>query len=237
MNTVVSQIIISYLTGLLTVLTPWAVRKFLDYKNRRRPFEKFWKPMFREGLSIITAAEEKESEIKSQVFDFLATSDAEKEFDRVFTGKYWRYTCDALAPDSLGRNLLLVGGPISNEVTKEIWKKADTRYYFEENDIRDKMNPDFSKKPNIENGIVVRDYGIITKCKNPFQQGRSVIVVSGCYGWGTWGSLETLLNPQNLKFLSEKGDLFFQVLVSINVFRKLPQRPILIKDTYISIGG
>lgn len=233
----VSIIIISYLIGLLTLITPWVIKRLLDYKNKLRPIGKFWGPMLNGGLSIITASEEREPEIKSQVFDFLATSDIEKEFDRMFAGKHRLCTCGSLSQDTLKKNMFLVGGPIPNDVTKEVLSSADTRYYFEGNDIRDKMSPDFCKKADIKNGIVVRDYGIITKCKNPFRQDRSVIIGSGCYGWGTWGALEALLNPQNLQFLSGKGDPYFQILVSVNVFRKLPQEPILMKDTYKSIGG
>ncbi|MCL0080194.1 hypothetical protein M1O19_04550 [Dehalococcoidia bacterium] len=233
----VSTIIISYLIGLLTLITPWALKRFLDYKNKDRPIGKFWAPMLNGGLSIITPSEERESDIKSQVFDFLATSDIEKQFDRMFAGKYQRYTCESLSRDILTNNLLLVAGPIPNDVTKEVLERADTRYYFEGNDITDKMNADFCKKADIKNDIIVRDFGIITKCKNPFQKGRSVIIGSGCYGWGTWGALEALLNPQNLQFLSGKHDPYFQILVSVSVFRRLPEEPILIKDTYSPIGG
>lgn len=231
------RIIISYLIGLLTLLTPWSIRKFLYYKNKQRPTGKFWSPMFDKGLSIITATEEKEPEIKSQVFDFLAINDIEKEFHKTFLGKYWRYTCTAISPDALKRNLLLVAGPIPNDITREVLHRVDTRYTFRGNDIINKMDPNFSQKAEIENDIVVRDYGIITRCKNPFHGNRNVIIVSGCYGWGTWGALKALLDPQNLRFLSTKKAPYFQILVSVGVFRKLPQETILKKDTFITIGG
>lgn len=197
---------------------------------------KFWGDMFDGNLSIITASEEREPEIKSQVFDFLALSDAEKEFDRMYPDKYRRYTCTTLLPDTLNKNLLLVGGLIPNDITKEVFHRTDLRYTFQGNDIIDKIDPNFSQKAEIENGIVVRDYGIITKCKNPFCGNRNVIIVAGCYGWGTWGALEALLDSQNLRFLSGKKAPYFQILVSVGVFRKLPQEAILKKDTFITIG-
>ena len=232
-----SIIIMSYLAGLLSLATPWSINRFLNYMNNLRPIGKFWTPMLNGGLSIITAHEEKELEVKSQVFDFLAISDIKKEFDRMFAGKHCLFTCENLSQDALQKNMFLVGGPIPNAVTREVLSNEDIRYYFERNNIKDKMNPDFCKKAVIENNIVVRDYGIITKCENPFRQDRSVIIGSGCYGWGTWSALEALVNPQILQFLYGKGDPYFQILVSVNVFRKLPQEPILMGETYKSIGG
>ncbi len=240
--------VVSYIIGLLTLATPYGVSKFIRWKNTTRPFGRFWSPMVAGGLSIITAAEEREPEIKSQVFDFLAVNDAITKFKTFLGQEFVPFTCDATSTECLSRNLLLVGGPIPNDVSKELMKSPSVRYVFrvndspeslgklEGNDIVDRKDTGFVRRPEFEDSVVKQDCGIITKCANPFHSGRQAVIVAGCYGWGTWAALESLLNPKNLAFLLGKRARYFQVLVSVSVFRRLPQEPRLEESTFIKIG-
>lgn len=240
--------VVSYIVGLATLATPLGVSKFIRWRTTTRPFGRFWSPMMAGGLSIITAGEEREPVTKSQVFDFLAVNDATTRFRKFLGQEMVPFPCDATSTECLSRNLLSIGGPISNDISKELMKFPGIRYVFrindspellgevEGNDIVDRSDPGFLLRPEFEDSAVRQDWAIITKCANPFHSGREAIVVAGCYGWGTWAAVEALLNPKNLALLLARRAHYFQILTSVRVFRRLPQEPRLEESTFITIG-
>jgi hypothetical protein len=221
--------------GLIIGFSPWIYNKVHYYRNTTRPFQKFWGSMFSGGLSIITTVEEREQVIKSQVLDYLAINDAEQVFKGLYPNKYHRYTCDENTRGMLNGNLLLVGGPIANDITSVLMKRVSLRYVFRDHEIIDTTTNSLICKATQETGMISEDYGIITRQINPYNKSKKVIMVTGCYGWGTWAALEALLEPKNMNFLSEKRAEFYQVLVSVNIHSRIPGVPILKTDTFVNL--
>jgi len=189
--------------------------------------------MFSPELSIITPEGEGGTGIKSQVFDFWATSDAENLFRKISRWHFKRYLCGEKTSCMLKGNLLLVGGPGANSITRDILERIPVRYKFNDDAIIDITNVNFYRKPDIKDNNLSKDYGVITKCYNPYNEKKYVIIAMGCYGWGTWASLKATLDPAIVKFLTKKNADLYQVLVSIEVYDKMPGEPKLEKDTFV----
>src|SRR3989304_2492248 len=82
---------------------------------------KFWDPILKDGLVIVTPATEEEAQIKSQVLDFQGLDELKTQvINKYYQGKYKQTTCDNLSNEWLHQNLLLVAGPIPNTITRHI---------------------------------------------------------------------------------------------------------------------
>jgi len=63
-----------------------------------------------------------------------------------------------------------------------------------------------------------KDFGIITRIKNPFNPKKDSLIVCGCFGWGTKLCVDMLLDDDNLKILSEND--YFQILCVCDIDNK-----------------
>ena len=215
--------------------TPVVYHWLKYYATVSRPFRRFWGKLVTPSLSIVTSAEEAEPKIRSQIFDATAVADLEAFLKRLFPGKSRRYTCNESVIGMLNENVLLVGGPIANELTRDLFKKqTQLAYKFDGNDI---LNTATGTKtaPEFDGSDIVKDYGMITRCSNTFSEEKEALVVAGCYGWGTHAALNALLNSSYLKQLVKKKSPHFQVLVSVAVRKKLPVNPSLDLNSFVKI--
>lgn len=232
---------IDFLVGMLSEFAVKILTSLRIQRIARTPLTRFWDPMFVGGLRIITPYEEKEAEIKSQVLDFQGLAILREALEKHYRGRCVQTDCTNVSPEDLRRNLLLVAGPIPNEVTRHFLNPTNekVRYYFRGNDIVDGYNPDFALHVELQRrGMYpVVDYGIISRLVNPFDRTKFVIISSGMYGWGTYAGLVALAKEDNLRFLLENARTGeFQILVKVGVFRRVPEEPILLKET-LHIGG
>jgi hypothetical protein len=197
---------------------------------------KFWDPIFKGGLVIVTPDSEEEAKVKSQVFDFQGLDELKANIVfRYYKDTFKQATCLNVSNEWLHRNLLLVAGPIPNTITRHILNKENdsVRYYFEGNHIADKKNPKGTIKGILgPQGYPQIDYGIISKLRNPFNREKWVVIASGMYGWGTFAALLSLTKKDILDFLNQDTTKReFQVLIQTRVYNRLSEDPILIKES------
>jgi len=64
---------------------------------------------------------------------------------------------------------------------------------------------------------VKRDFGIITKMKNPHNIHRDAITVCGVWGWGTKAGFELLTHEETLQYLTDEGGEYFQVIYTVTI--------------------
>lgn len=225
-----------FFIGLLSDVAASLVMKLRIRKLFPNDYTRFWDPFFRSDLVIITPAEEIEPQIKSQVLDFQGLEVLKGIFQQYYRGRYKQTNCQDVSRNLLVENLLLVAGPIPNLLTRHILKpdKASVRYYFDDHVLRDKENPNLNLAEELDEDSMhpTTDYGIISSLKNPFNLKSRVIISSGVYGWGTYAGLVALSNKEILKYLTEHADdKEFQILVKIGVYRRVPEDPVLLRDT------
>ena len=88
-------------------------------------------------------------------------------------------------------------------------------------------------EPLSENGGVVRDYGVIIRTHNPFmprnekapspRHGKRVVVIYGCYGYGTLAAVLYSQTPEFLEMVKSEGD-DIECIVACRVVEGTPQR-------------
>lgn len=93
---------------------------------------------------------------------------------------------------SIENDIILLGGPKNNQITKLFFKNFDNYNLVLQDDEEDsaiywqKTNKIFRGKTD-ENDIVVKDYGIIIKTDNFFSTDKNtkILLFSGCHTYGT----------------------------------------------------
>lgn len=145
-------------------------------------------------------------------------------------------------------NLILIGGPDTNTLAKEVLERLTLGVEFLEvtpqvlAQLRGKPTVPRSRKgddgyrvpvfrdrtdgtvhgPTRQGETVLTDCGVVIRCPNPFDRRHSVLILSGSYGFGTWGTARYV---QTRDFLdAAKGLRSLECIVSVDVVREMPQR-------------
>lgn len=227
---------VEFLLGILSNL----VSSLLGKLNIPRLFPtsqtRFWDPVLRGGLVIVTPAEEQEANIKSQVFDFQGLDELKSQvINKYYKGNYKQTTCDNISQEWLRRNLLLIAGPIPNTITRHILDQTNEsiRYYFDDHNVVDKKNPERTIQADLgAQGYPPVDYGIITKLRNPFNREKWVVIASGMFGWGTYAALVALSRKSILDVMRQhSANQGFQIIVKTRVYNRIPEEPILNQES------
>lgn len=93
-----------------------------------------------------------------------------------------------LADEALGvendQNLLLLGGPKTNKVTRRMLEKLDGRLPFRVDGVD--IIWDGEAFTGEEDGDdVIRDFGFVVRCANPFDPRTRVVIIGGSHTYGT----------------------------------------------------
>jgi S-layer like family, C-terminal region len=98
--------------------------------------------------------------------------------------------------DELKNNLILIGGPDVNRITREVVAHIDSKLKFGNPDQHEIFIQDVStKKIYAPFGLsssfddIKLDYGLILKAKSPFDPSKYVLVIAGSFGYGTWAGV------------------------------------------------
>jgi hypothetical protein len=100
---------------------------------------------------------------------------------------------DRLDGDALRTNLISVGGPDANLITKEAINKinsklrcGDPKLY--QLGITDSLTGiSYAPSYNRE-GELIKDYGVIIKAANPFALKKHILLIFGSFGYGSWAA-------------------------------------------------
>jgi hypothetical protein len=103
-------------------------------------------------------------------------------------------------PGLYGEHLVLIGYPDTNPVTRRVLAKLAPPIVFKGHEIVDTASG-VSWTARIENGEVVRDFGYITKVKNPFAPHSRILILAGSHTYGMSAAAE-YFDPANLLDLS-----------------------------------
>ena len=142
-------------------------------------------------------------------------------------------------------NLVLLGSGASNALTKRLCDSQEGRWrfccLFDPSSMQDRSIYDHLQKVKYETEFVdnrvARDYGVLTKVRNPFNSRYWVIIASGNYGFGTLAALRVVIDIDDLSTLSFRLDSEFQLLVSVQVTGRFScGRPQILAGSVIPSG-
>jgi hypothetical protein len=128
-------------------------------------------------------------------------------------------------------NLILIGGPDVNEITREVMQAlggqlrfgdpARHEVFIEDTKTGQKFLPRLG-----DSGDVVLDYGLSIRAPNPFNANRLVLIVAGSFGYGTFSAASVCESSELLGRVFPDGDVKnFEALVSTVIRDQWPQQP------------
>ena len=154
----------------------------------------------------------------------------------------------SLEDRQLEEDLILIGGGDSNGISKKVEEGGRIGFHYQHDprafcDLKesteyhaDTIEMDLSKandtaleRVNIFErdgknvaGIIITDYGILARIRSPFNPHRKLIIISGLYGYGTWGGARLLADEEFLKKCSQLGAEEFECLYRVDVLQDVP---------------
>jgi len=137
-------------------------------------------------------------EMRSLIYVTPSLKDAYKKFSA-----FNIYVSDDNIASNLENDLILIGGPRGNRITKLILDKIDLPFSFDGLNIKIDHNGNLSSYGLfIEDGHDVFDHGIILKTKNPLNRSRSLILFAGLGMHGTTAAARCFVTEfKRLKYL------------------------------------
>ncbi|EFD93095.1 MAG: regulatory protein ArsR [Candidatus Parvarchaeum acidophilus ARMAN-5] len=110
---------------------------------------------------------------------------------------------DVISRNLFKKNLIIIGGPVTNLVTRDINNFLPIKFIKEEGwGLKDK------------NGIHIRDYeGTIEKIKNPFEKERDIILIAGVKNIGTLSAMLAATKFSNLTFKGYNNEAPWSMMV------------------------
>lgn len=213
----------------------------IKMNSKEKFFNHFWKPFFENKTTIVFGTYHSDKFRSWEASNLMSTGDGltiakmmgilnkvgVKEIDIVPTFNF--------TGDRYQNNLILIGGPDANTMTNEMYNKMDTNLKFGNLEINELTLYDsknnskyFSSYDNEKN--VTSDYGLAFKTKNPYNTDANVIIVAGCFGFGTCAASQIFESSKLLGELEISSEYEFEALVNADVLNGWVQKPKLIKS-------
>lgn len=106
--------------------------------------------------------------------------------------------------DQLNSNLVLIGGPYSNHVSRMAMERLPLTFVFndaEKCDVRilDRIDGTLHGPIEREVGALTTDTGLIVRARNPFNSERQILIVAGSYGFGSAAAATLVASPAFLR--------------------------------------
>ena len=115
-------------------------------------------------------------------------------------------------------NLVLIGGPARNHVTRKVLETLDLASRFEEYSLYNGTQI-YEPVTDEEEHIKV-DYGLVVKTVSPFSENRLIYIMAGCRAYGTVGAASLLISAKGAKMIAGySGNEGFEGLVRVNIKR------------------
>ena len=110
---------------------------------------------------------------------------------------------DVISKNLFKKNLIVIGGPVTNLVTRDINNFLPIKFIKEEGwGLKDR------------NGIHIRDYeGTIEKIKNPFDKDKDIILMGGIRNIGTLSAILAATRFSNITFKGYNGEAPWSLMI------------------------
>lgn len=217
-----------------TLLIVFLMRRLYRFYYIRTPYDRIWGFKENEAVFIVNGKSKSISTDREDVFA-LNTGDVKAllEIVRSLEGGPKTLQINSLfsdqmpAPVMTKENVICIGGPNSNSVTKTFLELVDCRYEFDsERKLVDKQTRKKYSPVKAESGdYYVRDYGIVFKASHPSREEKRLFIHAGCHTEGTMGAGKYISSAgrggqKRLRQLAkELGGDTFQILIEVDVVK------------------
>jgi hypothetical protein len=135
---------------------------------------------------------------------------------------------DDLHGDDLKSNLILIGGPAVNTITRQVLSRIGSKLRFgiptHPEAIHDAAkNREYVPSRRTDTNEIDVDYGMIIKAKNPFDPSKQVLVIAGSWGYGTWAGARFTSSKEFIEDPVVLDSKSFECLIETDVVLRTPQ--------------
>lgn len=194
--------------------------------------ERFWKPLVGDGLQIVLGRFIEFAPFEQSGFlgvgDAVAMTEIQSFLGTIGISGVPISYADRLDGDALKTNLVLLGGPDANVLTRETALRVDSTLKFGDPKINEiamfdsrdgkQFVPRRRTPDKIEN-----DFGIVYWCQNPFEPRKRVLLGAGSFGYGTWACVRYVLSEPFLSDKLVKSGLNVECLIEADILWEAPQ--------------
>jgi hypothetical protein len=204
--------------GLMTTFCAFVLGRIWDWLRQAIVFRRarrFWRPFVSGELQVVIGRHTDFAAFEPTGFIGVGSALALKEllahFDDLRFRRFKVAYNDHVEGDSLKTNLILLGGPDANSITRLVLERVPLTLRagdpgIHEVSIHDQRTGAVFSPRLTSNSLgqaqVKTDYGLLVKAPNPFQQGSHVLIIAGSFGYGTWAGVRL---AQDETFLRQKG--------------------------------
>lgn len=223
---------VNLIAGLIGFWIGWVWQRFKRLSRSRRA-KRFWKPFVEGELQIVLGRFLEFKSFEESGFlgvgDAVGLSELGAHFEAIGLGGFTVSYADRLDGDALKTNLILLGGPDANAISREIVQKVNSTLRFGnpanyEISIYDSKNQKIyvpTRQPDL-NEINI-DYGVILKTNNPFAPTKQVLLIAGSFGYGTWAGVRFALSKRFLDDAIVANGKPIECLIETDIVRGTPQ--------------
>jgi hypothetical protein len=220
---------------------------------RFRNIRGFWKPFATNDLKVVTSIFIKEEHYIWErsglvgVGDVLALNELRQQLQRVRVSHLPLTPSHQLTGLERRGNLVLVGGPHSNQVTAEVMQRLPLTFHFGSPEEHDAAIYDTETGNRMQCVVdasdqLLVDQGILIRAANPFNRQRSIVILAGSFGFGTSAAAQLLANPELLTHSIVAAGHPFEATFSVEIVGGTPQQIELknlrqLDSTVIRAGG
>lgn len=201
------------LAGLATTLIGYIIGRVWQRIADQIPYRRartFWKPLFTSQIQVVVSRFETSEFTEPTGIvgggDAIALREISTYLSRIGFRRHQVVYVDEAALDRKN-NLILLGGPDANAVTRQAMELIGSRLQLLDPgpglsaEVRDLAPADAHRsrgeaaKPAARKYVPTpdSDYGVIIRAHNPFNPEKWLAIFAGAYGYGTWGGVELAL--------------------------------------------
>jgi hypothetical protein len=234
MSSSLRDLLVNLASAAIAFVAGWSFGRLRDLW-RFRNMRSFWKPFATGDLRVVTSIFIKEEHYIWErsglvgVGDVLALNELRQQLQRAGVGHLPLTPSHQLTGPERQGNLVLVGGPHSNQVTAEVMQRLPVTFTFGSVDAHDANIYDASTGEVMRcvmdsHDQLVVDQGILIRAANPFNRERNIIILAGSFGFGTSAAARLLADAAFLTDTIVAEGHPFEAVFSVEIVGGTPQQ-------------
>jgi hypothetical protein len=125
-------------------------------------------------------------------------------------------------------NLVLLGGPITNQITQRMMDDFDIPFSFKNHTLIDKRRGNIYQ-PKVGQDGIQTDYGFVLRMANPYNSKKMLVIIAGCHGYGTYAGSRIVTDQDSLRAITKKvKGCSCAIVIKSHVIQDAVQKPTII---------
>ena len=209
--------------AVLGVIVDYSFKAIRRYWVTTRPAGRLWGWAKQDDselwIILSTCPNDDPSEYTDTIYPQEARAATELEsYLKGALGAEVRLRLSVRANEAINSNLVLLGGPIHNHITRRVLPALNAPFQFDDHTLVNTQDGQrWSPSINDAGGRerIAEDYALIVKTRNPFDRRKTVLVVAGCRTHGVLAGARALIRERvtdTLAITTGLGDHYAMVI-------------------------